>query len=229
MARPMNPLPDSGPQDKLVVFAADLRALRTKAGKPTLAEMARRTGASVAALSNAHSGRRLPRWQTVENYVRACGAESSGWRSRWDSVQLAQRIAHAQDGHAPLMKRWASTRQLTPPQWARTGADLARALDQMRHFRGLSLRGLARRTPGFSHHTYGAVLRGDRPVTADVLLAILHSCGVQPDETRRWMQALARVRPAEELRVRTLLSRLPEPRMRALHMPHGGRGNPMRP
>ncbi|MFF3735516.1 helix-turn-helix transcriptional regulator [Streptomyces sp. NPDC002476] len=227
MARPMNPLPSTGPQeDKLVLFAAGLRALRVKAGSPSLTEMSQRTGISVAALSNAHGGRKMPSWRTAEGYVRACGAESSIWRTRWEAVRLTQQAAQAQDGQAALLKRWASTQRLTPPQWTRSETELTRALDQLRRFRGLSLRDLARRTPGFSHHTYGVVLRGDRPVTADVLLAVLRSCGVGPGETRRWLEALARARPAEGLRVRTLLSRMPEPRLPGGRQPYvRGRGN----
>ncbi|MER6503704.1 helix-turn-helix transcriptional regulator [Streptomyces sp. NPDC001455] len=232
MARPMNPLPSTDSQDdKLVLFAAGLRALRAKAGSPSLTEMSQRAGISVAALSNAHGGRKTPSWRTVDGYVRACGADGTAWRTRWEAVRLAQRAAQAPDAQAALVERWASTQRLTPPQWTRSETELARALDQLRRFRGLSLRDLARLTPGFSHHTYGVVLRGDRPVTADILLAALHSCGVGTGEARRWLEALARVRPTEGLRVRTLLSRIPEPRMpgrrRAYAGNRGGGGSPM--
>ncbi|MFJ2590857.1 helix-turn-helix domain-containing protein [Streptomyces sp. NPDC087538] len=210
MARPMNPLPVPGPRDdKLVAFAAGLRALRVKAGNPSLTEMSQRAGISVAVLSNAHGGRKMPTWRTVEGYVRACGADGSGWRPKWEAVQLARQAAHSPDSQAALLKRWASTQRLNPPQWARNGTDLAQALDLLRRFRNLSLRDLARRNPVFSHHTYGLVLRGDRPVTADVLLAVLFSCGVGFGEAQRWMQTLARVRPTEKLRVRSLLLKMP--------------------
>ncbi|MFF4290809.1 helix-turn-helix domain-containing protein [Streptomyces sp. NPDC001633] len=89
--------------------------------------------------------------------------------------------------HAALIKRWASTQQITPPQWIKDEVELARLLDQMRRFRGLSLRGLARRSAGFSHHTYGAVLHGDRPVMTDVLLAMLQACKVDPGPAQRWL------------------------------------------
>ncbi|MDX3772090.1 MULTISPECIES: helix-turn-helix transcriptional regulator [unclassified Streptomyces] len=111
------------------------------------------------------------------------------------------------------MRNWASLRRITPPQGLMDEAELAEILNQVRRFRGLSLRDMARHSIGFSHHTYGNMLRGDRPVTADILLAILHSCGVGYSEIRRWLQVLARVRPAEELRVRSLLSKMPAPRL----------------
>ncbi|MEW9515023.1 helix-turn-helix domain-containing protein [Streptomyces bacillaris] len=216
----MNPLPSTEPQkDKLVLFAARLRDLRVKAGSPPLAEMARRSGVSLAALSTAHGGRKLPTWRTVDGYVRACGAQSAPWRDRWEAVWAAQQAAQTSDAQAALVKRWATTRRFTPPQWARSDIELTQALDQLRRFRGLSLRKLARRAPGFSHHTYGVILRGDRPMTADALIRILHSCEVGTGDAQRWMEALVRVRPSESLRVQELLSRVPRPRYPARRHP----------
>ncbi|QLH19287.1 helix-turn-helix domain-containing protein [Streptomyces sp. Rer75] len=204
MARPMNPLPTSDGEDSpLVDFASTLRTLRARAGAPTLTEMAQRSGVCTASLSDAHNGRALPTWRTVHGYVRACGGDPALWRSRWEGVRLAQRTGHAEDRHAALMSKWARTRQLTPPQWVKSEAELARLLDHMRRFRGLSLRDMARQSGGFSHHTFAAVLRGDRPVTADILMAILRACSVDPGAAQRWLSALGRVRPAEALRVQT--------------------------
>ncbi|MFE6777542.1 helix-turn-helix domain-containing protein [Streptomyces sp. NPDC057702] len=203
MARPMNALPvDDG---RLVSFAAALRAARERAGAPSLAEMSLRCGVCVASLSDAHGGRKLPTWRTVDGYLRACGADPVALRPRWEGLRLAQRTARADVRHTAVLKRWATTREITPPQWVRDPAELALLLDHMRRFRGLSLRGLACRSTGFSHHTYGAVLRGDRPVTADVLAAVLHACGVRRAPARRWFLALARVRPEEAPHVRGVL------------------------
>ncbi|MFI0820778.1 helix-turn-helix domain-containing protein [Streptomyces sp. NPDC021098] len=205
MARPMNALPttNEGEDSPLVDFASALRALRARAGEPTLAEIAQRSGVCTASLSDAHNGRALPTWRTVQGYVRACGGDPALWRSRWEGVRLAQRTSRAENHHAALMTRWARTRQLTPPQWVKSEAELAQLLDHMRRFCGLSLRDMARRSGGFSHHTFAAVLRGDRPVTTDVLMAIIRACGVDPGAAQRWLSALARVRPAEALRVQT--------------------------
>ncbi|MFK4272459.1 helix-turn-helix domain-containing protein [Streptomyces milbemycinicus] len=203
----MNALPTTDGEDSpLVDFASALRAMRSRAGQPTLAEMSQRSGVCTASLSDAHNGRGLPTWRTVDGYVRACGGDPALWRSRWEGARLAQRTGHAEDHHAALINRWARTRQLTPPQWVKSEAELARLLDHMRRFRGLSLRDVARRSGGFSHHTFGAVLRGDRPVTADILAAILHACRVDPGAAQRWLSALGRVRPAEVLRVQTYTS-----------------------
>lgn len=206
-------------------FAAALRSLREQAGEPSLAQMSQRSGVCIASLSDAHSGIKLPTWRTVRGYISACGIhDTTAWRSRWDDVLLSQHTERASSTHAALMKRWASTQQVTPPQWIKDEVELARLLDQMRRFRGLSLRDLARRSAGFSHHTYGAVLRGDRPVTTDVLLAMLQACRVDRGAAQRWLGQLARVRPAEALRVSGLMAKFDTRRARGISPHRGFRG-----
>ncbi|GAA4855302.1 hypothetical protein GCM10023201_56910 [Actinomycetospora corticicola] len=70
-------------------FARDLRALREQAGGPKFTTMARRTGRSKTALADASAGRHLPRWETVEDYVRACDADPEPWRARWDGLRVS--------------------------------------------------------------------------------------------------------------------------------------------
>ncbi|GAA0452571.1 helix-turn-helix transcriptional regulator [Streptomyces olivaceiscleroticus] len=198
MARPMNPLPTDGSQ--LAAFAQTLRAARVKAGEPTLKEMSRRSGISIATLSAAHNGTTMPTWPTVQGYIRACGGDPHLWKSRWNALRLA-RHAEGDVSATTVMRYWnRSSRRLTPLRPVKDAAELAQLLNHLRDFRGLSLRDLARKTPGFSHHTYGVVLRGDRPLTADILVAVLKSCQVGPDITRHWLKELARVQPAEALR-----------------------------
>ncbi|MGW5442736.1 helix-turn-helix domain-containing protein [Streptomyces asiaticus] len=231
MARPMNPLPASdGQVSPLVAFASALRALRVRAGAPTLAEMAQRSGVCTAALSEAHNGRTLPTWRTVNGYVRACGGNPVLWRSRWESIRLLQRTGQDEGNHAALTKRWARTLFLTPPQWVKSEAELAQLLDHMRRFRGLSLRDMARRSGGFSHHTFGAVLRGDRPVTVDILVAILHACRVDQGAAQRWLSSLVRVRPSEGLRVQMYITSIENDRraLRAGGQPRAPRQDPWR-
>ncbi|MEJ2866527.1 helix-turn-helix transcriptional regulator [Actinomycetospora sp. OC33-EN08] len=85
MPRPQRELdPAGGP---LVEFARDLRALREAAGSPKFTTMARRTGRSKTALADASAGRHLPRWETVEDYVRACDADPEPWRARWEALR----------------------------------------------------------------------------------------------------------------------------------------------
>ena len=85
MPRPQRPLdPSDGP---VAAFATELRALRARAGDPKFATMARRSGRSKTALSEAVGGRHLPRWETVVGFVEACSEDPETWRARWDGVR----------------------------------------------------------------------------------------------------------------------------------------------
>jgi hypothetical protein len=85
MPRPQRDLdPNGGP---IVEFARDLRALRARAGTPKFVTMARRTGRSKTALADAAGGQHLPRWETVEDFVRACDADPAPWYDRWVALR----------------------------------------------------------------------------------------------------------------------------------------------
>lgn len=70
----------------LVEFAADLRDLRDKAGKPPYREMATRAHFSSTTLSDAVSGRRLPSLAVTIAFVRACGGDPDAWTERWHAL-----------------------------------------------------------------------------------------------------------------------------------------------
>ncbi|MCE6994596.1 hypothetical protein LZG04_07205 [Saccharothrix sp. S26] len=74
-------------------FAADLRALRERAGSPTYRRLAHDAHYSAAALSEAANGRRLPSLAVTLAYVRACGGDVVAWEARWR--ELAERAADA--------------------------------------------------------------------------------------------------------------------------------------
>lgn len=76
--------PSAGPVQE---FASALRAVREKAGNPTYLKMARATGRSRTALSEAAGGDHLPTWETVEAYLTACGESPREWLERWESVR----------------------------------------------------------------------------------------------------------------------------------------------
>lgn len=85
MPRPERPIdPAAGP---IQAFAADLRKLRTAAGTPKYLQMARVTGRSRTALSEAAGGDHLPSWDTVAAFVLACGGNVGEWRMRWEDVR----------------------------------------------------------------------------------------------------------------------------------------------
>ncbi|KOX18505.1 hypothetical protein ADK67_36670 [Saccharothrix sp. NRRL B-16348] len=91
MARPEGPL--RADSRDLGEFAADLRALRERAGSPTYRRLARDAHYSPAALSEAANGRKLPSLAVTLAYVRACGGDAVTWESRWRA--LAERVADA--------------------------------------------------------------------------------------------------------------------------------------
>ncbi|SEH01166.1 WD40 repeat [Nonomuraea solani] len=81
MGRPERKLdPDGGP---LHQFAAELRELRTKAGKPSYRELSKRAHFSVTALAEAASGTMVPTLPVVLAYVVACGGDPEQWEERW--------------------------------------------------------------------------------------------------------------------------------------------------
>ncbi|MFJ8332894.1 XRE family transcriptional regulator [Streptomyces sp. NPDC094437] len=67
-------------------LAAELRALRQKAGGPTYRELARISHYSVAALSSAAAGTRLPSLAVTLAYATACGADRVEWERHWHAL-----------------------------------------------------------------------------------------------------------------------------------------------
>ncbi|MFJ1766827.1 hypothetical protein ACIOD2_41315 [Amycolatopsis sp. NPDC088138] len=81
MPRQERPLAES--DDKLTQFAAGLRRLRDKAGKPTYRELSTRAHYSTSVLSDAAGGRRLPSLAVTLAFVRACEGDVEEWERRW--------------------------------------------------------------------------------------------------------------------------------------------------
>ncbi|GLW05205.1 hypothetical protein Misp01_03350 [Microtetraspora sp. NBRC 13810] len=87
MGRQEKPVdPAAGPLQR---FAFDLRRLREQAGGPTYRQMAARVPASVAALSRAAAGDRLPSLPVLLAYVRACDGDPAEWERRWRELENA--------------------------------------------------------------------------------------------------------------------------------------------
>ena len=85
MPRPERPIdPSAGP---IQAFAAELRKAREQAGNPKYLQMARATGRSRTALSEAAGGDHLPTWETVEAFLTACAQDPADWLSRWEAVR----------------------------------------------------------------------------------------------------------------------------------------------
>jgi hypothetical protein len=85
VGRPERPLdPYGGPVN---AFAAELRKVREEAGSPKYLQMARATGRSRTALSEAAGGDHLATWETVEAFLSACNHDPAAWRPRWEEVR----------------------------------------------------------------------------------------------------------------------------------------------
>lgn len=80
---------------------ADLRQLRQEAGNPSFRQLAARSGAvSHATLHLTVTGHRLQPWETVREFVRACGGDETAWRARWQAAQDALANGEEHAGHA---------------------------------------------------------------------------------------------------------------------------------
>ncbi|MCW2656054.1 MAG: hypothetical protein JWR06_247 [Jatrophihabitans sp.] len=77
-------------------FAAVLRELREAVGNPAFREMSGRSRIiSHTTLHEAAQGNRLPSWATTVEFVKACGADPSAYRERWEQASEAVRSASA--------------------------------------------------------------------------------------------------------------------------------------
>ncbi|MCP2322646.1 hypothetical protein HDA40_001153 [Hamadaea flava] len=90
MGRAERPLdPGSG---LLGRFAAELRELRTAAGRPSYRTMAGRVHFSRSALAQAAGGRVLPTLPVLLGYVQACDGDPQAWRTRWAEVRAGLEV-----------------------------------------------------------------------------------------------------------------------------------------
>ncbi|RCH67640.1 transcriptional regulator, SARP family protein [Streptomyces sp. SDr-06] len=116
---PLRPRPDE-PTQSVGDYIRDLRALKARAGQPSLQELQRRSGIARSTLSDALSPRRreLPRLEVCLALVRACGVraqEEARWRERWQRIAEARdagRSAPAAGDAAPTVHTRVAPRQL---------------------------------------------------------------------------------------------------------------------
>ncbi|MBL7253896.1 nSTAND1 domain-containing NTPase [Paractinoplanes lichenicola] len=92
MPRPERPLDDDG--GPVAQLATALRHLRERAGKPGYRQMAARANYSVATLSAAASGRKLPTLEVTLAYAAACDGDPVEWERLWrEAERLSVRAA----------------------------------------------------------------------------------------------------------------------------------------
>ncbi|SEK26275.1 helix-turn-helix domain-containing protein [Nonomuraea pusilla] len=95
MGRTPNPLEGEGP---VVEFADRLRTLRGEAGL-TQRTLAAKCHYAPSTISMAESGKKVPSWEVVETFVKACGvADLTEWREAWHAVQETATVADAPAG-----------------------------------------------------------------------------------------------------------------------------------
>ncbi|MFE2034942.1 WD40 repeat domain-containing protein [Streptomyces scopuliridis] len=96
---PRGEMPLAAGDGALLRFAADLRRLRDEAGKPAYRILSARAHYSIATLSGAAAGRRLPTLAVTLAYARACGGDETRWARRWHDVaaELAAESAADED------------------------------------------------------------------------------------------------------------------------------------
>ncbi|HWS34926.1 MAG TPA: helix-turn-helix domain-containing protein [Actinoplanes sp.] len=172
--RPLDPF--SGPA---AAFAAELRALRVEAGSPKYLQMARRTGRSRTALAEAAGGDHVPLWETVEAYVRACGADPAEWVERWEQARAASRNGQGTPAphRHPAPQTFATPDEAAEPEDNGSGAGEDRDEDS-------SARGDRRDIRGRAQAGARLLVRARRPAllaVAAVALVLLGMIAPRPD------------------------------------------------
>lgn len=109
MPRGERPLDDG--DSPLLLFAADLRQLRSDAGGPSYRELGRRAHFSASTLSDAAGGRKLPGLDVTLAYVRACGGDDETWERRWHELAAAMAQSRTNEGPSPYVGLKAFTRE----------------------------------------------------------------------------------------------------------------------
>ncbi|MDH6222362.1 transcriptional regulator with XRE-family HTH domain [Streptomyces pseudovenezuelae] len=88
MGRRVNALPDDG--RPLTGFALRLRALRDKAGSPSLTELAEMTGYGQPRLSELFNAKRMPSNDLVRDVVQALGGDDASWLVQLKALREAE-------------------------------------------------------------------------------------------------------------------------------------------
>lgn len=166
------------------MLAAPLRAQLAARGM-TQAHLASRLWCDRSRVSRALSGREMPSRDLVERISEHLGADVDATRRRWQEVDRIRRQIRGERAEGG----W-------PPEDLGSYADLLRALAGLVRERGLSQRELIRRDRSCTlrRSTVGAVLRGQRSASRDVVSAMVRACGVDdPECLAAWDEAWQRL------------------------------------
>jgi hypothetical protein len=108
-------------------FAAQLRELRERAGRPSYRRLAQLAHYSHTVLSQAAAGHSLPSLAVTQAFVRACGGDVEEWSARWREVDQAVRspgepLCPPVQGPAMADSRWQAA-----AGWLRANGRIAAA------------------------------------------------------------------------------------------------------
>ncbi len=158
-------------------LAARLRGLKETSAL-TVRDIADRSSIPRSTVSEAMTGRRLPSEETVLAIARACGGDTTEWRTLWR--RTAESLAKADDGELDQVD----------PEQVSTRAELVAALRELRGDRSYS--DVVSASGGLlSSSTLSDMLSGRTTPTWETLRAYLFACA-QPIDG--WNKALDRVR-----------------------------------
>lgn len=111
----------------LAGFAAQLRELRERAGRPSYRRLAQLAHYSHTALSQAAAGHSLPSLAVTQAFVRACGGDVAEWTARWREVGQSAQLPG--EPPCPTVRRPPTTdsRWQAPPGGLRAKGRIAAA------------------------------------------------------------------------------------------------------
>jgi hypothetical protein len=182
--RPQKPLPD-GPA---AAVGAELRRLRERAGL-TYRQLADDSEFSLAAVTAACGGRRLPTWQVTSACTRACGGDEDAMRV------LYERACAAVGRQAPA----PAVTDPPDPAGADTPARFVACMAQLRTWAGNpSLATLNERSGGYlPPSTISGVLRRRSLPRLDLVTRYARACGLPEPAIEDWEKAWKAIKAPE--------------------------------
>ena len=114
-------------------FAERLRALRLRAGNPTMEKVAQRTGCSRSTVSVILDGKRFPTWTQAAGLIKEFGEDPALWRDEYEQAALrideARRSRTLPGGETALTARWYRN---NPEFYSAAAEEVRRAHAQIR-------------------------------------------------------------------------------------------------
>jgi hypothetical protein len=187
-------------------FNRELRLVYNRAARPSIEDMARRSGRPVGVFAFLRSPSVLPSWDQVTALLTGTGSHSdpsvvARLRQRWARLagQLArQRASRPEADTAPDRSAGPghAVGSLNAVMAAGTAREFADALEQRRLYAGLSYQALAKATSGVVSKSTAQRMttQGRLPARREALAAFLKACHATDHEIQIWWEAVERIR-----------------------------------